>query len=562
MSFEPKLLTLYELLSGRLFRIPAYQRAYSWDTKQRQDLFSDIERVAQRIDDVHFMATFVGLRKETRQIRANRFTVIEVVDGQQRITTLVALFKAIERALNPGDETEKDVRAEIQKILIKSNEVSPVILQTNHDSSDIFQKYLREGVVPDVKELKRTADRRLVEAIADSEAFVASWRARGRTLIELVDLLQNRLQFLFHEIQDERVVYTVFEVLNSRGLEVSWFDRLKSILMGIAFEAESGGGAREVIDELHHIWGKTYEAIGLRPIVSSEALRFAATLRAKSQPSRTLGEEESVDVLREATGRTSLGAIEVSSWVGRLAKAVKELRENDRLSAVTEIAQARLLAVAIRLRDDLTTEEQERLLALWEKVSFRIYGMIGKDSRTKVGDYTRLAWQCEKQKLSAASLEAKIRKLGEDHPVDTAVAALRDENCYEEWQSELRYLLFRYEEHLSRVRGQKFDNENWKKIWADTAAKSIEHIFPQSRGVPERSATGIFVHRLGNLVLLPPGLNSTLGAKTPEEKKDEYVKTGLAIAADVAERIPTWDRDAVVKREEEILEWAKTEWGD
>jgi len=561
MSIEPKLLTLYGLLTGRLFRIPAYQRAYSWDTKQRQDLFSDIERVAQRLDDVHFMATFVGLRKETRQIRTHRFTVIEVVDGQQRITTLVALFKAIERALSASDETEKEVRGEIQRLLIKPNDVSPVILQTNHDSSDIFQTYLREGSIPDIEKLTRAADRRLVDAIVDAEEFVAGWRAKGRPLLDLVDLIQNRLQFLFHEIQDERVVYTVFEVLNSRGLAVSWFDRLKSILMGIAFEAESGA-AGEVIEELHRIWGEVYGSVGLKPIFASETLRFAATLRAKSQPSRTLGEEESVEVLRAATEGTSRGAIDVSSWVGRLAKAVKEFRENDRLSAVTEIAQARLLAVAIRLRSDLSAEEQDRLLALWEKVSFRIYGMIGKDSRTKVGDYTRLAWQCENEKLSASSLEARIRKLGADHPVETAIAALRDENCYEEWQSELRYLLFRYEEHLSMKRGQTFKSEQWKRIWAETAAKSIEHIFPQSRGLAERTETGVFVHRLGNLVLLPPGLNSKLGAKTPEEKKDEYVKTGLAIAADVAERIPTWDRDAVVSREEEILNWARTEWDD
>lgn len=561
MSIEPKLLTLHELLSGRLFRIPAYQRAYSWDTKQRQDLFSDIERVAQRLDDVHFMATFVGLRKETRQIRAHRFTVIEVVDGQQRITTLVALFKAVERALSPTDEAEKDVRAEIRGLLIKPNEVSPVILQTNHDSSDIFQTYLREGSIPATEGLTRAADRRLVDAIYDAEAFVAAWREKGRPLLDLVDLLRNRLQFLFHEIQDERVVYTVFEVLNSRGLDVSWFDRLKSILMGIAFAAEAGA-AGEVIEQLHRVWGEVYGAIGLKPVVASEALRFAATLRAKSQPSRTLGEEESVEVLRAAAEGTARGAIEVSSWVGRLAKAVKEFRDSDRLSAVTEIAQARLLAVAIRLRDDLSAEERDRLLALWEKVSFRIYGMIGKDSRTKVGDYTRLAWQCEKQKLPAASLEGRIKQLGADHPVEAAVAALRNENCYEEWQTELRYLLFRYEEHLSRERGQRYESAQWARIWADTAAKSIEHILPQSKGSLEKTDSGIFVHRLGNLVLLPPGLNSKLGAKDPEEKRDDYLNTGLAIAADVAARIPVWDRDAVIKREEELLEWARSEWSD
>ncbi|HQP89152.1 MAG TPA: DUF262 domain-containing HNH endonuclease family protein [Thermoanaerobaculia bacterium] len=562
MNITPTLLTLHELLTKRLFRIPAYQRTYSWDSKQRRDLYSDIDRVARRIDDTHFMATVVGLRRETQTIRTDRFAVIDVVDGQQRLTTLVALLKAIEKALSVTDEVEKAVRAELQALLIKPNEVSPVILQTNHDSSRLFQTYLRDGTYPDPATLTRLADKRLLGAAVEGEAFVSDWLKNGRTLLALVDLLKNRLQFIFHEISDERLVYSVFEVLNSRGLEVSWFDRLKSVLMGIAFEAETGGTATEVIQELHTIWGGVYESAGLRAGITSEALRFAATLRVKTQPSRPLGEEEAVEVLTAAAGGTSKGALGVSTWIGRLTKAVQEFRGDPRRSAVTEVAQARLLAVAIRLRDDLTQAEQDQLLSIWEKVSFRIYGMLGKDARSKVGDYVRLAWQCENQKLPVSVLEARIRRLGADNPIEKAVEALRDENCYEEWQTQLRYFLFRYEEHLSRERGQTFDSEQWARIWADTAAKSIEHVLPQSKGSAEKSETGVFVHRLGNLVLLPPGLNSKLGAKEPDEKKAEYLKTGLAIAADVADRIPEWNREAVVKREEELLAWASTEWGD
>ena len=42
MKLEPKYYVLEELLERRLFRIPEYQRAYSWETKQRQDLFEDV----------------------------------------------------------------------------------------------------------------------------------------------------------------------------------------------------------------------------------------------------------------------------------------------------------------------------------------------------------------------------------------------------------------------------------------------------------------------------------------------------------------------------------------
>ncbi|MGB3507276.1 MAG: DUF262 domain-containing protein [Xanthobacteraceae bacterium] len=43
MQLQPQLFNLNNLLNGRLFRIPEYQRAYSWEKKQREDLFGDIE---------------------------------------------------------------------------------------------------------------------------------------------------------------------------------------------------------------------------------------------------------------------------------------------------------------------------------------------------------------------------------------------------------------------------------------------------------------------------------------------------------------------------------------
>ena len=100
MQLQPQLFNLNNLLNGRLFRIPEYQRAYSWEKKQRDDLFGDIERV-KASDEDHFMATVVGLTREKKQIIADQFTVVEIVDGQQRLTTLIILLKAIQRRLIP-----------------------------------------------------------------------------------------------------------------------------------------------------------------------------------------------------------------------------------------------------------------------------------------------------------------------------------------------------------------------------------------------------------------------------------------------------------------------------
>ncbi len=122
------------------------------------------------------------------------------------------------------------------------------------------------------------ADRELLSGIDDCEKLVGDWQSDGNSLEELVSLLKNRLTFVFHEIGDEALVYSVFEVFNSRGLDVSWFDRLKSMLMAIVFEADTGNKS-EIIDEVHQLWTNIYRCVGLRLGMSTESLRFAATLR-------------------------------------------------------------------------------------------------------------------------------------------------------------------------------------------------------------------------------------------------------------------------------------------
>ena len=95
-------------------------------------------------------------------------------------------------------------------------------------------------------------------------------------------------------------------------------------------------------------------------------------------------------------GNDHFMATEVTKWVKSVTEAVDELNADQRRNAVTKIAQARLVAVAVNLRSDLTTEDRNKILRRWENVTFRIYGMCGKDARTKVVEYTRLAWQIVK----------------------------------------------------------------------------------------------------------------------------------------------------------------------
>ena len=118
IQIQPQHVTLDQLFYGRVFRIPHYQRPYSWRRKQRGDLFQDIRRARDAGQDrFHFMATVVGLRREKRTIMARDHQVTEVVDGQQRITTLILLLKAITKVIQESDTSLCQIGEDLESTL-------------------------------------------------------------------------------------------------------------------------------------------------------------------------------------------------------------------------------------------------------------------------------------------------------------------------------------------------------------------------------------------------------------------------------------------------------------
>lgn len=583
MSVRPDYFTLNQLLANRLFRIPHYQRAYSWHREHRAAMFNDILQLQNKpSDSFHFMATVVGLKRKEKEkeIATELYDFIEIVDGQQRITTLLLLLKAIEQKLNHDVPVEDELAQELQKLFVKQDESSLILLQTNHDRSEYFAKFLRHGKHSSDEEIQTLADRgeltpadrELLSAINECKSFVDDyWDNR----VELLGILKNKLTFVYHEIDHEAAVYTVFETLNDRGLDVSWLDKLKSRLMRVAFE-DNQGNSEEHIKELHDIWGKIYAAmgplhnvgsdIGLREDVSSETLRFAATLKASKSLSQPLSEKNSVDSLMEGCQRTP-ETINVSNWLLDVTKAYYELLNDMRSSkkAVAKIAHARLLGLAITLRD-CSPKEKSELLEQWEKTTFHIFGLCKNDARIRKSDYVGLAWKtCNDPETNAAGILTILRKLAARYNIEKAF--IEKPNCYRRWEEELRYLLYRYEEHLAEQKGLSLNNAQWQCIWDDTASNSIEHILPQSNGSQEPldpGQEGVFVHRLGNLMLLPPDDNSSAGDQEPKAKVNVYQRSNLLIVNEVVKTIEKqdgWGIEQIEVREQRLIKWIKEKWG-
>jgi uncharacterized protein with ParB-like and HNH nuclease domain len=130
---EPKLYTLDEVLYNRLFKIPPFQLGYSWTWAERLALFQDLRNLRDLRRDEHFMATLVFHDTGREEVirGADRLRVFDVVDGQQRLTTLVILLKAIEKNLSKNAQQEQAER--IRAMLVKEQK-DLILLQTNLDA--------------------------------------------------------------------------------------------------------------------------------------------------------------------------------------------------------------------------------------------------------------------------------------------------------------------------------------------------------------------------------------------------------------------------------------------
>jgi Protein of unknown function DUF262/Protein of unknown function (DUF1524) len=569
MKLEPKYYVLEELLERRLFRIPEYQRAYSWESKQRQDLFDDITKILNYpVDRHHFMATVVCLNTNKKEeIGADEFTTVNIVDGQQRLTTLIILLKAISKQLDAKKQQEKELKKKLNALLVKGDK-RLILLQTNHDSYRIFIDYLKDGTVPEGSKIQTQADLNLVEAFTECEAFVKEWLEKKRNLIDLLRILRNRLGFVFYVLDDEGSVYTVFEVLNSRGLEVDWLDKCKSMLMGIAFEKFKGKVASEHHQDLHKTWGGIYRLLGTKHILGEEILRFAATLKHDTELSKTLSSEDAFDFFRSYCTEKPTRILEVGKWLYDVTDQLTILYSNPRLSAVTDIAHARLLAIAILQSSKISKKEREDILDLWERITFKIFGLYRKDARTSVGEYVRTAYKVYKNQLTAKEIIHEFNNISAAYPIAQAIQALKNSDLYNGWENDLRYFLYRYEESLCKKQGSEISNEMWAQIWSKSASTTIEHIYPQS---PSKNWVGKMgrgrnqlennVNRIGNLILLPPHVNSQAGQKTFIEKKKIYKSNFLRMHDEVI-KCRDWDKVHINNREKVLLDWARETWHD
>jgi uncharacterized protein with ParB-like and HNH nuclease domain len=137
------LASLTALVTERIFRVPDYQRGYAWTEEHRQDLLEDLEEIRALISKSkyeHFTGTIV-LEDTGKQlsIPGGTVKVMEIVDGQQRLTTLVVLLRQLINCYrqSPG-QIEDQSAARLWEKFIKLTPDGPYLLELNVDTNRYF----------------------------------------------------------------------------------------------------------------------------------------------------------------------------------------------------------------------------------------------------------------------------------------------------------------------------------------------------------------------------------------------------------------------------------------
>ncbi|WCE06711.1 HNH endonuclease family protein [Pseudomonas sp. JBR1] len=191
-------------------------------------------------------------------------------------------------------------------------------------------------------------------------------------------------------------------------------------------------------------------------------------------------------------------------------------------------------------------------------MTFRIFELGGADTRHKVGEYVRLGHDIYRTSIPPQEIQERLDEISKKFSINDVLKSIDWNDRYTNWGEQLRYLLYRYDEYLAKEAGEKINQSAWNKIWHSEPSSSIEHIQPQSSGAK-------YAHQLGNLTMLPPGINSSLNKRPPKEKFDTYISCGLRATVqaglDIKER-NSWTEAMIKRRTKQIEDFIRSEWAD
>lgn len=253
-GFRPDLVNVELLFGTSVLRVPEYQRAYAWEEPQWRDLWIDIREGMANGGD-HFLGTVV--LQETEETLADRrgrdVQIFELVDGQQRVTTIALLMLALRDRID-----DREMRLGIWTDFFEKDGVSRIELGgTNRDYYESFVQAVEADA--ELPESERATNRRLRGCFRFfQEQLRAHADVPGATSPEeILKYMRQHLQTLRFVTEDRALAIRTFQAVNDRGLPLTLLEKTKSLLMFFA------GKCPDEDQTFHHVqrcFGQLYEA--------------------------------------------------------------------------------------------------------------------------------------------------------------------------------------------------------------------------------------------------------------------------------------------------------------
>lgn len=576
------------LLTDGVFNIPEYQRSYSWDELQLGELLDDIRYLPE--DRTHFFGNIILDKKDDSYETATgrRLNVYQVVDGQQRLTTVLIL-------LHVASELDSTVETSIEESnALRVPDERPRLLPQDQD-----QEFFRDHVLG---ESSLSADTPSQQRLDQAREF---FHERLQDVQDEVDVstLANRLLYDFEinvvEVDDDSEAASIFESINDRGKPLSSLEKTKSFLMYMDDRASSerslrteindrfGGIYRELfvledgherVDEFDEDsfqqfhWG-LYDGYD-----SDEYFNSLDTLKSRLYETYRSGEYERVEsIIDDYTTSLRESSIafadlfQPSSWdSNRVETRLNRLLSLGRVANVMPVLMAAHLEYGEADPDQIAT-----VIEKCETFVFRVYAIDGRRSDTGRGQLVRLAHDIYSNpdhefEDTIRRLEEITRRYTDD---DRFERELRDPDFYDTVSSQdIRYLLYHYGQELE-AEDEEFVRRDLEQILSSDF--QVEHILAQEldgEHIPAdlEDEYEDHVHRLGNLTIAGRYWNSTYGdlpfdkkKRLPDDEKSSREKAyenSMLKVQRVLSDIDQFDRSAIENREDAVIAFALDEW--
>ncbi len=544
--------------NGKTYKVPRYQRDYSWGEEQWDDLWADITDILTRPDDRHYMGALVVEGQSDREFL--------IIDGQQRIATLSVLALAVlwhlrELAARGTEREENTERARHLRARF-IGEKDPALLTEssklflNATDDPFYQDYLVQLRAPPNPRSLPVSNRALWRCfeyfrsrMAAEKAIANSGEALARLLNEAV---ARQLLFILITVEDDLNAYTVFETLNARGLELSATDLLKNYL----FARVRGKQDQEALGRR---WQRLVTTVRqdrfpefLRYHLLCEVPKIRQQRLFKLVRDRVQTGADVFDLMDQLEGRAELfaaaGDADHGYWKDR----------PDALPHVREL-------ILFRVRQHIPVlfagwqwqpSEFVKLLKLISVFSFRYIIVSGLNPNDLEPMYHQLA-----KNILAGAISNPSQ----------AYSAMRElfpsDDKFERDFSELSVETSGQPAKLTRYILCRLDNAGGGPVidW-NTDPGTIEHILPENPSAewdasvaPDRQAQ--YAYRLGNLTLLEKRVNRDAGNRTFEQKLELYEQSQYRMTKALREHAPSdWTVSAIEARQARMAARAKAIW--